>query len=504
MGKEHVIELFNNAKDYVSEAPRPLCRETVPSADFPVQVLPEILAHAVRAIHDIIQSPLAICGQSVMAAATLAIQPHANVKLPTGQERPLNNFYFTVAESGERKSSCDKEALSPIRLYEEDLRADYARDYGQWKNMHEIWERDRKRIVANNKLNKEEQRKALNELGDEPVAPLNPILLCPDNTIEGITKHLTEGLPSIGWFSSEGGSFIGGHSMSRDNRLKTISLLSLAWDGEPLTRIRAGEASVSHRGKRISMHMMMQPGVAATVFANEQFEDQGLLSRILPAAPNSIAGTRLYREPSPESREHLNCYSEHLLKILHKPARVTGKSKNELTPRSIALSDEAKSVWIGFADHVERMIGKGGKLEPIKSLGNKLPEHAARLAALLTLVDNIEAETIPFRWMTSGIALAEYYAHEALRIVGRSATVGDLALAQRLSEWLHHSWSDTLVSLPDIYTRGLNAISDTTTARRMVAILVEHGHLSPVEGGACIKGVKRRDVWQIVGKESKT
>jgi hypothetical protein len=47
----------------------------------------------------------------------------------------------------------------------------------------------------------------------------------------------------------------------------------------------------------------------------------------------------------------------------------------ELTP------EPPRPLWIKFADHVERAIAAGGELESIRSLANKLPEHAARLAA---------------------------------------------------------------------------------------------------------------------------
>jgi hypothetical protein len=64
---------------------------------------------------------------------------------------------------------------------------------------------------------------------------------------------------------------------------------------------------------------------------------------------------------------------------------------NELIPRPLPLSSEAMQGWIAFVDHVERQIGRGGDLEPIRGLANKLPDHAARLAAVLTLVEDLNA-----------------------------------------------------------------------------------------------------------------
>ena len=50
------------------EPPRPLMRELPPADPFPVDALGEVLAPAARAIHDRVQAPLAICGQSLLAA----------------------------------------------------------------------------------------------------------------------------------------------------------------------------------------------------------------------------------------------------------------------------------------------------------------------------------------------------------------------------------------------------------------------------------------------------
>ena len=39
---------------------------------------------------------------------------------------------------------------------------------------------------------------------------------------------------------------------------------------------------------------------------------------------------------------------------------------------------------------------------------------------------------------------------------------------------------------------------DKATAQKMVAILVDHGWLAPIEGGAVVAGRQRREAWRIV------
>src|SRR5262249_35267899 len=152
---------------------------------------------------------------------------------------------------------------------------------------------------------------------------------------------------------------------------------------------------------------------------------------------------------------------------------------NELEPRGLPLSDRARVIWHRFADYVEQEISPNGRLDAVRSLANKLAEHAARLAAVLTLVDDLDAGDVPAEAMAAGIELSEHYAAEALRLFGISHVSGELRLAGLLLAWLHNQ-SEPHISLPDIYQRGLNAIGDKATASRMVTILEDHGWLKRV------------------------
>ena len=112
-----------NASNTLHEPPRPLMRELPPADPFPVDALGPVLAPAARAIHDRVQAPMAICGQSVLAAATLAVQAYADVELPIGGKRtkPLPGYFVTIAETGERKTEADFHATWAIRKHEKNL-----------------------------------------------------------------------------------------------------------------------------------------------------------------------------------------------------------------------------------------------------------------------------------------------------------------------------------------------------------------------------------------------
>jgi Protein of unknown function (DUF3987) len=489
------------AKDEASkcEPPRPLIRELPPADLFPVEALGDVLASAARAIHDTIQAPLAICGQSVLAAATLAVQGHADIELPisNGRCKPLSNYFVTVAATGERKSAVDEEALWPVRRRETALREAHRADEVVYENAREAWDAARKAGVKKHEGDRTAIKQTLDALGPTPLPPLKPVLMCDEPTYEGLFKLLAVGQPSGGIFAHEGGQFIGGHGMSDEAKLRTAAGLSSLWDRGTCNRVRGGDGATVLPGRRVAMHLMAQPDVAAIWFSDRLLIDQGLLSRVLATAPEPASGTRMHHEPSPESDATLKRYGARLLSILERPLPLATGTLNELAPRKLPLSADARCMSIAFADHVEARLGAGGELEPVRGLANKLPEHAARIAAVLTLINDSEAGDVAAAEMEAGISLGQHYVAEAMRLFGASCVSDDLREAQQLLIWLQTSWREPLVSLPDIYQRGPNSIRDKASACRAVTLLVEHGWLAQVHGCE-VDGIFRREVWRIV------
>ena len=193
-------------------------------------------------------------------------------------------------------------------------------------------------------------------LGAAPAPPLTPLLTCPEPTYEGMIKLFATGFPSLGIFAAEGGQFIGGHSMSDDAKLRTASGLSAAWDGEPFKRVRSGEGITILPGRRLAMHLMAQPDVASMMLNDPLLAEQGILSRILPTAPESTSGHRPWHEPSVESELAMKRYGARLLDILELPLPLLTDRQSTLVPRALPLSAEARHLWIGFYDHVERRV----------------------------------------------------------------------------------------------------------------------------------------------------
>jgi hypothetical protein len=422
-------------------------------------------------------------------------------KVATGEIKPCSLFLLTIAESGERKTACDTWVLRGVREREEQLRENYVTERRLWQNDHDAWSKSRLEILGKAK-SREAKREGLEELGPEPDAPLVPMLLVSEPTYEGLVKLYAAGHPSLGLFSGEAGTFLGGHGMTDEAKARTAAGLSDVWDGTPIKRVRGGDGAVTLPGRRLATHLMAQPAIAALLTRDQLIAGlggQGLINRFLIAAPDTAAGTRLFREAPPEAEAVMLQFQQQVVELLSLPRP---GDRQVLLPRPLPLSPEARREWIAFQHSTEGSIGPGGNLETVRGLGNKLPEHAARLAAVLTLFSNPETPEISAAAMGSGIVLAQFYAEEAIRLADSAQISVDALLAEKVRGWLVHHWSETRVSLPDIYQHGPNAVREKAKARKVVQVLEEHGHLLRIDGGAVIRGAKRRDAWQIVERIS--
>ena len=177
-----------------------------------------------------------------------------------------------------------------------------------------------------------------------------------DFTFEGLVQCLNFGQPLYGIIGAEGGQFIGGHGMTEEAKLRTITGLSCAWDGEPIKRVRAKETVILY-GRRVGMHLMVQPEVAATALGDELLTKQGFMSRILACAPESLIGKRMHKAPPPEAGQVLRQYKARMLDIMETPYPLVPDTRNELAPREVPFSAEATTLFWQFADEVETADG---------------------------------------------------------------------------------------------------------------------------------------------------
>ena len=426
------------------DEPLPLVVEMPPAQPFPMDALPAVMADYGHVIQRCTQAPDALVGNSLLAAASLAVQPYVNVQLPHGAIVPASLYVISVAESGERKSAVDRLALHPHAIFE--------------------------------KSKSDEQREAIKERKRLPKAemektevPREAVFLASDPTIEGLTKLLYNGLPSIGVFSAEGGRFLGGYGMSEDSALRTAAGLSLFWDGAPVDRVRASDGASKLYGRRVALHLMAQPRAALQWLQNPILKDQGLFSRCLVAYPQSTAGTRMFQRERASETPAAATYVTRMTQLLGGIWPIN--EFHELQPQTLRIVDAAHDLWIDQYNQIEQEIP--GQLREIRWLASKAAEHLARIAAVLTLMNDPAATVVTEDAMRRAAILMEFYLGEALRLSDILPQNEQAELAMMLWTWLTQR-GKRHITLSEMTQCGPRKLRKAKTLRMLMDVLSEH------------------------------
>lgn len=474
--------------------PQPLVRE-IPAADpYPIHALGP-LRGVVAAVQAWTQAPVAIPAQSALAVAALALQGHANVET-LGGPRPLSLYCLTIAASGERKSSCDAPLMEEMRSFERDqvqLHVDAKR---AWEVDRAIWKARQEKVLLEVKKGKAD-RGELDRIGPEPAPPPLPDRLVSEPTYEGLTKLFACGQPSLGLFSDEGGQFLGGFAMSQDNRQKTLAALNSLWMGDPIKRTRQGDGAFTLYGRRLSLHLMVQPVVAYGLLGDAMAGESGFLPRCLMCEPVSTIGTRLH-DASQRDLGPVDAFGDRLSDVLHTAMPMDPETR-ELKPRILNLSTDARAQLVKFSDAVETSQAAGGEMEAVRGYASKAAEQAARIAGVLTLWANLGASEVTGEAMANGIDLARFYLMEAARLAGAATISAAVSKGEALRKWLlADSWGKDWVTVREIVRNGPNRLRESPEALKAAQLLADHGWLVPIPPGTKIDGVARKQSWRVI------
>jgi hypothetical protein len=483
---------------FTPEGPQPLVREIAPGKAYPVHALGP-LRLAVEAVQGMTQAPVAIPAQSALAVASLALQGFADVET-LGGTRPISLYALTIARSGERKSACDAPLMAALREHERKQAKAQRGAFQDWENAHALWKGEKERILAEAKRGKGEKRTAaqadLEALGPEPEAPPSTDRTVTEPTFEGLTKLFAHGQPSLGLFSDEGGQFLGGHAMNSENRQKTLAALNDLWQGNPIRRTRSGDGHVTLYGRRLAVHLMVQPTVARVFMADPLAADTGFLPRFLICEPPSAIGTRMHANIRRDDLA-LASLGGRLRDILESPLPMDPETR-ELKPRTLPLAPEARALLVAFSDVIETAQAPGGHLQHITGTASKAAEQAARIAGVLTLWRDLQAPQVEARDMSDAIELAQFYLSEASRLASAALVSAEIDLAEALRKWLLETWAQDQILVRDVVRLGPNALRESLKARATLSILEKHGWIVRLEAGTVVRGAARAEAWAIV------
>jgi len=452
--------------------PTPLPHAEPSTAGFPLECLTPKLRSAADAIVRKTQGPAALAAQSVLSVASLVAGSRAKVQT-LGSPSTATAAFVTIALSGERKSAADKLAKTGIDRVIMRLRKE-----------HEV-------AMARHKA----ELASIGRGEEKPTAPVCPSFLVTEPTVEGAFKAISSGCGFLGWFTDEAASFWGGHSMSKDQRLKTSGIVSKFWDGDYFFRPRVGQDGDGYvPPTATTINLMFQPTLIRDTYGDEFLIGQGLLARMLPCWPESAMGNRKYRRPTEEDEAAAGRFHDEvedaLIATLADP-----------TQRFLALSEDALAICIEFHDEIEIELGRGGWAADISGFASKAPEHACRLAAIMALFEDGAAETVSAEVMKAACKMVKYYLGQYKYLCIAATAETEIAQAQTLLDWLRKNLqpgdgfaTDRVLQCGPVAARRARVLD------RQLGILKQYGWIHELPAGTKIDGKKRRKAFRLSPK----
>lgn len=455
--------------------PLPLMPDISKPHPYPVDELPAIIRDATYAIAEKVKAPIALAGQCVIGAAIYLALTRADAKDAIGESMPVSTAMLSLADSGDRKSTCHKLAFLPIGNQQQDLAREQARQLKEY-----------------NEGMKGLKGKELKEYQDSNSMPPDTTTIYSDVTFERIAGDLIAGKPVVFWDTDEGGQMLGGASLKADTRVATIGGMTKLLDNGSVSRMRSrgnAEVSGSAFNRRFTIHLMAQEIAVQEALRDPLLRGQGFLPRFLLTAPESLKGTRtLTWEEYQKQQQRGN--EDHRLKRYWARASEIMETKeyidpdtSEVAPPMYELTREADRLWWEFFNATEKESDRFGELGQISAFASRVGDQARKIATALAVFEklgHVDADC-----MRSAIALVKHSISEWLRHTAGATVDKELQDAATVMDWLAaperaHSWTE--FHRDRFGKSGFNPFKAAKKRDAVLATLVQNHHLLTTDG----------------------
>ena len=445
--------------------------ENEPPAAYPVEALGG-LREAAAAIAEETQADIVLAAHAVLSVASLAVQPHLDAPTLTGRSQPSSVWFAAAAESGEGKSYTMSIARQPVDDYEKRRKIEQASEVTRFKTNKQLYEVKQKKLIA--EVNSKDRERSTAAEADlyalkEPQPPLSYIKNATDPTPEGLFDLFIRSDKSLAILNDEAAIITKGIAAKSENRDRFFATFSKYYEGGPLNFTRRQSDTASIRGIRLTANLTMQPKYLSDLFGDATFFEQGLGNRFLIAYPASRIDYQLYKRPAEATPVAISSYAAMIGQLLDEPIDYDA---GEVKPRAVQLDTPAHRALVAVHDEIQFECREGGRYAEIASYAVRMPNHAARLATVLSGIREIQTQSLRTAEVEAGISLGRYYLAEMLRLRRLFAHSKQDQAAQRALDWMRRNYRDDGLAERDIY-RGLHL--SKSDARPALQHLITNG-----------------------------
>ncbi len=388
------------------------------------------------------QVPIEMAMMTALGAISCVCQDMVSVSLPTGNTTVPSLMLLTIAKSGERKTTVQKQFFKAIMAHNREaiLRHDtemdaYKEDLYLWEIKRKETERVWKKALRDGK--EEDTERLKNELlqhqHEKPVKPRSQRVLYADTTPQALVESMQNNTPSACLLTSEANSMFSGHA------LKDLDKINTLWDGEDVIIDRATKASFILSDSRLTLSLMAQPVVIERFITKRGEEARGIgfLARFITVMAEEKAGTRETRPiGSLDNVKRFNQRIESLIdKYFEQHNNATREedaednfssdiawpsTRREKARKVLRFTSSATTKWFEYHREIEVLQAPNKALHYYKDHASKLMENVVRMAALLHVFedvtgehDQINADTLDFSYDFCRMASQHFQKHLA-------------------------------------------------------------------------------------------
>jgi hypothetical protein len=473
------------------EQPVPLATRP-PVPPFPLETLPSWLARWASAVAREKGAAIdltATQGLGVVSGGTSRI---AQVSPRPGWYEPLNMYFATALDSGQRKTAAFKAAFRPVRTLERQRIREWEEASTIARLSGAIFDKRRKELIneaaGDDALDPEQLEQQMEELltGLGPIEPSpRPRLLVEDVTPEALAQLLAEHGRIIA-ASDEGAAIFENLAGRYTHGSTSWDVFNKAHSAADLVVDRKSSGPVIVWDPSLTLVITTQPKVLRDLWGKPGTEGRGVLARPLYSLPAPVYETG--RTPAADA-DVLSQFDARVRALFEDAPELALDEDGRPQPVTLRFDPAGEMVFeeyerelaqerreLGTSDEAEREAAYLGWL-------SKLAGQTARLAACLHAAaewtsGSTVKTTIACDHVVAAVQLARYFRAHALAVFGLMGELPDQRRAHTILRWLRGRTNDELATLTvrDVHrSRGAGTTAEQVKAA--LALLEQHGYL---------------------------
>lgn len=363
---------------------------------------------AARFITEVNETPYEMAVANVLAAVFLVCQGLYKVTWREGKSSPLNEYFWCDAVSSEGKTEVYDLAFLPILAFEAQQTALKKIFVKEFENRHSLWHQKVKtsrrhiaKLFAQEKCTADAEAHLNRLMSEEPQPRKFAQFRMNDTTAQAVPVHLDSEYPYAILITDEVLVLL------ESGALSNVGMLNQMWTSSRWQTKRVTRKSIDLENVCLSIFIQGQPEITDGYQKEKgrKLHASGFWSRFNYVRPESMVGNKSDK-PIERRNELIEPYYARLRALLSSYEGPDIPQQEEL-----CLTEAARQELARYRLMADKASGEGGHFERMGGAALKSPEHAARFAAVLHIINGNEGP-IDLDTIKNGIKIAAWFLNQ--------------------------------------------------------------------------------------------